>query len=679
MKLKKVQIGAFGGLSDCNKDFESGLNVIYGKNGAGKSSFLGFVRTCLYGFEKKGRDKYSPWNGTAPHGSMIFEQEGEWLYQVKFGKTKKGDKISLLNNLTGEERQVPESLGRELFSMGGETFLKTACVTQGQLMIEKNDKDEIAEKLANLEQTGESTVSYGTCVKTINGMLSKLRNKRGDGGLLNEAEQKVLEYREQERMMQSKGVLATQMYRRLKEIEEETKHLSKLEKQWERFELSEQKRICTEYQKEVNRLSQLCEGRDEEYERYEEIAREWKQGEETLRLLQEQEREIVKPEPLLCSQQEFTKVMAGNKRPLGLTIVTFGLALLFALCGMFVTPWCFLGTALFGIVGVFFALCKTEQPWEAYGCSTSQEFSQKYAQSIEEQSAYEEAKTQQKKRQEQMEVLKKKIRDNEEEGEKVNCFSPDQLFSLCGERRNRQAERKSALTQKKTYEELLEKALAGKTIEEVCQAEDTPKPSLTKEELHQRQLELTREREQLEGKQEHLFDVSPEVVTASRMEWEQKQEDYRVKEQVLNVTLQVLEQAYQQMEQQFGTGLNQRAGELLEKMTQGKYSQVRISKEYAVKLTEDSQTHSLEQFSGGVFDQTYLAFRLAMLELMKAKAPLFLDDVLMQFDDSRAEQTIAVLEEYARETDTQILLFTCRNRDFDLAKQRKNINCIEIL
>ncbi len=679
MKIKQVSIGAFGGLSDCEKELKSGLNVIYGENGAGKSTFLAFLKTCLYGFETKGREKYFPWNGTAPQGSLIYEQDGEWLYQVKFGKTKKGDKITLLNNLTGEERTVPESLGRELFAMGAETFKKTACVNQGQLGIVKDNKDEIAEKLANLEQTGESQVSYGACVKTLNTMLSKLRNKRGDGGLLNEAEQKILEYREKEQAIQSKMIQGAQIYRRIQEIEQETVKLLEQKKQWKRFEQSEQKRICLEYQEKLDRLSHLAEGEDEDDKAYEDLARKWQQDEETLRLLKEQEKELAKPEDVLCSQEEFARVMAGSKKPLGAIMTSLSLAVVSALCGIFVWPWCFVLT-VFAVLGtVFFGSRKVREPWEEYGCGSAQEFSQKYTKSLEQKSAYDMAMTQQKKRQEQIEEMTRNIRRYEEEGEKLYCSTWEELRSLCDDIRTRQAEKNSARSQIATYEELLEKALAGKTMEEVCKAEEADKPPVSKEEMHQKLLELTREREQLEAKQQHLYDVAPEVLTATRLEWEQRKKEYIKKEQALLVTLEVLEKAYQQMEQQFGSSLNQKAGELLEKMTRGKYSQVRISKDFAVKLTEESQTHALEQFSGGVYDQTYLAYRLAMLELMETGAPMFLDDVLMQYDDARAEETIVALEEFSRETDTQILLFTCRNRDFDLAKQRKNINCIEIL
>ncbi|MBE7042493.1 MAG: hypothetical protein E7399_03250 [Ruminococcaceae bacterium] len=679
MKLKQVHIGAFGGLSDCKKELSPGLNVICGENGAGKSTFFAFLKTCFYSFARGEREKFLPWNGTTAHGTLVFDQDGEWLLQAKFGKTARGDKISLLNNLTGEEQSISSSLGRELFSMGEETFLKTACVAQGQLEISAKGQDEIAEKLANLEQTGESGISYAACKKILVDMETKLRAKRGNGGVLNEAEQKVLEYQEKERLAKEQGIQSAALYRRMEEIQQETDQLQETEQQWRLFEQWEQKQLCMEYQEKLKQLSCLSEGADEEYEIYEVLAREWKQEEENLLLLKAEDLNVEKPKPVLCSPEEFSRVMAGTRKPLGLMLGSVALAVISFLCGILISPWFFCATAL-SVLGVLLHMVrKQKQPWEAYGFSSSQEFSQAYTRSLEQQSAYELAVIQRQKRQEQIAILQKKINEYEEKGKHLHCATPEQLFALCNQRRTRQAERKSALAQKETYEELLQKALAGNKIEDVLEAIQVNKPFLSKEELHLKQLDLAREKEQLETKLQHLYEISPEVLTASRMEWEQKRNQYRKKEQILSVVSEVMESAYQQMEQQFGGSLNQRAGEWLKRMTDGKYNQVRISRNYDVKLTEKSQAHSLEHFSGGVYDQTYLAFRLAMLELMKTKTPLFLDDVLMQYDDKRAEQTIDALADFSEQTGLQILLFTCRNRDFQLSKQRKNINCLEIL
>ncbi|MDY4976712.1 MAG: hypothetical protein SO147_07410, partial [Clostridia bacterium] len=92
-----------------------------------------------------------------------------------------------------------------------------------------------------------------------------------------------------------------------------------------------------------------------------------------------------------------------------------------------------------------------------------------------------------------------------------------------------------------------------------------------------------------------------------------------------------------------------------------------------------SQAHALEQFSGGLYDQVYLAFRLALLALMEGRTPILLDDVLMQYDDVRAERTMAALRRYAAEQNVQMILFTCRKRDLNLAKKLEDVNCITIL
>lgn len=679
MKLKQIHIGAFGGLNDCKKEFEPGVNVIYGENGAGKSTFLAFIRTCLYGFPKKGREKYLPWNGSASHGSMVYEQDGVFVYQAKFGKTKKSDKITLLNELTGEECPVPEFLGRELFSMGEESFLKTACVSQGQIAILKDNKDEIAEKLANLEQTGESNLSYTACKKLLDGMESDLRKKRGSGGLLNDAEQKVEEYREKERKAMEKATLGAHLYRQISDARARLEQLQSTERQWEQYEKYEKKQRCMEYRSKIEELLPLTQGAEEEYEMYEILAEDWKQEEENLRMLMEQTVSLPEKGQPLCNPEEFARVMAGEKRPALWWILSGFFALLCGVCSGFVSLLFLIPAVLLLGLTLFYAFRPVAQPWEAYGYHSAQEFSKSYTESLEQQSQYDAAVSQQKRWEEQLELQKRKTVSYREKGKRLDCETPEQLKRICNERRERRGKRIHAKEQLNTYESLLEQALNGATLEEVCQAEETEKPSLERNQITSMQIELTGRIEQLTAEQKHLYEESPEMMTALRTEWEQKRDEYREREQVLEVVSRVLESAYLQMEQQFGGTLNQRAGQLLGRMTQEKYTNPRISRSYEVKLTEGTGTYSLEQFSGGLYDQTYLAFRLAMLELMKTGAPLLLDDVLMQYDDMRAEKTIAMLEEFSEETGIQILLFTCRNRDFQLAKNRKKINCIEIL
>jgi uncharacterized protein YhaN len=73
--------------------------------------------------------------------------------------------------------------------------------------------------------------------------------------------------------------------------------------------------------------------------------------------------------------------------------------------------------------------------------------------------------------------------------------------------------------------------------------------------------------------------------------------------------------------------------------------------------------------SAGTRDQLFLALRLASLERQLAAAarvPLIVDDILINFDDHRSQATLAVLAEFAQQT--QVLFFTHHPRLVDLAR-----------
>lgn len=77
--------------------------------------------------------------------------------------------------------------------------------------------------------------------------------------------------------------------------------------------------------------------------------------------------------------------------------------------------------------------------------------------------------------------------------------------------------------------------------------------------------------------------------------------------------------------------------------------------------------------SDGTADQLYLAIRLASLEAyMKNNEPLpfIVDDILVQFDDRRAEATLDALLELSRET--QVIFFTHHMHLVNLARSRLN-------
>ncbi|MDQ7781834.1 MAG: AAA family ATPase [Desulfomonilaceae bacterium] len=72
--------------------------------------------------------------------------------------------------------------------------------------------------------------------------------------------------------------------------------------------------------------------------------------------------------------------------------------------------------------------------------------------------------------------------------------------------------------------------------------------------------------------------------------------------------------------------------------------------------------------SRGTLEQVYLALRLAHLEILGAEEPMpvMMDDILVNFDPSRARRTASALAGFADRTATQVLFFTCHPAVADL-------------
>lgn len=134
----------------------------------------------------------------------------------------------------------------------------------------------------------------------------------------------------------------------------------------------------------------------------------------------------------------------------------------------------------------------------------------------------------------------------------------------------------------------------------------------------------------------------------------------------------VLRSAVSRFEKENQPAMIAKVSQLLSLMTDGKYSQfdrtgsgkqnILIRRHDGVELTPD-------QLSTGTREQLYLSIRLAyVLDYCEKHEPLpiVVDDVLVNFDDDRARQTLRALLSISEHT--QVLFFTCHNHMVDLAR-----------
>ncbi len=107
-------------------------------------------------------------------------------------------------------------------------------------------------------------------------------------------------------------------------------------------------------------------------------------------------------------------------------------------------------------------------------------------------------------------------------------------------------------------------------------------------------------------------------------------------------------------------------------LTGEKYTQVVIDEDMNIAVMskeEGDRKIDLENLSGGTLDQLYLSLRIALSNILSGNQniPLIFDDSFVQYDSNRLRKSIEML---ARESERrQVILFTCQNREAELAKE----------
>jgi len=134
----------------------------------------------------------------------------------------------------------------------------------------------------------------------------------------------------------------------------------------------------------------------------------------------------------------------------------------------------------------------------------------------------------------------------------------------------------------------------------------------------------------------------------------------------------VLEESFYELRRGYGSELEKATHDIFARLTNGKYKSVSVTDtlDLSVEKADVFGTRELEYLSLGTTHQAYLSLRLAITTLISdgSTLPIFLDDSLSQYDDTRAERAIAFLKDFC--ADGQGVLFTCHNSICDIAQNQ---------
>ena len=254
--------------------------------------------------------------------------------------------------------------------------------------------------------------------------------------------------------------------------------------------------------------------------------------------------------------------------------------------------------------------------------------------------------------------------------------------------------------------EALEGILAGRSIEalgeELARAReesantqstqsDTPIDEQTYERLERRVVqlkgdarELRRERDELRGRIATMerSERDPGLIENEMELAEAEVVKIRERREALKTAISAIESASESLHADFAPVLNRAMGELAAAMTAGRYGEVMIDDDFTVatRSPESRSIVPIASLSAGARDQLYLAARMAMADLLAAggeSVPLLLDDSLVEYDLERARGAMAAVAGVA--ASRQVLLFTCHEREVELAREAaEKVNLVHL-
>lgn len=611
MKLLDLHISGFGKFHDRNLAFQDGLNIVYGRNEAGKSTLHTFIRSMLFGMERgRGRaskndlfSHYEPWENQAAYGGWLrLEQEGT-IYRIEriFQKDKKS--FTIINETLGKEVEPTKAfLDKLLCGLNETSYNNTISIGQLKSATDQGMVAELRNYIANMNTTGSMALNITKAVSCLKAKRKEFERQldpeaaRTYASLTSEIktiEQEIAapEYENQLKSYQTmKDQVHTQLSEKQEEREELLQKIAKGRQALEGAQFTDEASITT-YQEETRRIYT-------EYQMAETACR--KKSQLFLTIL------CISLGILCASFTGMTAFLSHSNGSLSSVLFISGssLAALMAVSGMM--------SLLFFLAGIFLVMNRKRRKKELI-------YTSKLLQ----------------------EVFSRHLGDSAISEEAMLAFDSrmEEFIRLS-----------QALM--RSEQSLKEKAaeIAALTEKESNCGDNISKQQRIQWELEKKLDHLAHCKDQIEGLKQ--------VIT----------ENERLREEIaaIDLALDTMTELSATIRDSFGLYLNKTASDLVSEITGGIYNSMSVDENLNVFMNTHTKLVPVEQVSSGTMDQIYLALRLASAQLIQKghdKMPLIFDDSFVLYDDDRLKTALKWL---TKAYEGQIIIFTCHQREAQL-------------
>jgi DNA repair exonuclease SbcCD ATPase subunit len=604
MKILDIYINGFGKFHGRNLTFQNGLNIVYGKNEAGKSTIHTFIRGMLFGIERqRGRaskndlyTKFEPWENSGTYEGQIRLEHKEHIYRIErtFQKNKKEFKI--VDETAGREIEPTKAFLDDLLcGLSETTYINTVSISQLKSATDEGMVSELKNYIANLNNTGSLALNITKAASFLKSQKKELESQmvpeaaRTYTSLLSEIRntEREISSPEFENQINEFQKLREDVKTSLEELQKEKEELIKKVARGKQVLSSNQ---FTD-QDSINAYSLKAQENFDEYMRAKEAS--GKKPRKVFSVLS-----LILATALLCGVGGLYYLGESNY-----LTANYGLDLLLLMS-------VFMGTAIiFYLVGLILFL-KLKQSQK------DMEMSAKILQ----------------------EILSRHLGSTDISTEAMRAFQSRMAeFTRLS---SAVIKSEAAITQKQAE------------IEELQKKQETCGETIEKQQKSQWELER---------KLEHLSSCKTQAEGLKHI----IEENDRIREEVsaIDLALETMTGLSSTIRDSFGLYLNRAASDLIKGITGGIYTSMSVDENLNVFLNTKTKLVPLEQVSSGTMDQVYLALRLAAATLIQEgteRMPMIFDDSFVLYDDDRLRTALKWL---VTAYSDQIIIFTCHQRE----------------
>ncbi len=654
MKIKNIKVNSFGKINDKEYNLSEKINLVYGKNEAGKSTLLKFIQNIFYGTSKnkKGKsfsdyDLYKPWGEGEFSGKIKYKLDSGEEFEVYREFGKKNPKI-YNENLEDISKQfnIDKNTGSEFFfeqtKVDEFMFLSSIVSMQQEVKLNKQDQNIYIQKIANLAGTGEDNISYKKAIDKLNKkQLDEIGTDRSQGKPINLSINKINKYEDEIKELEN-------YKQKLYLIEDE---INKLNNEIEKEKLKEQYLKELKGKKEIEKIEiEKINLNKKIIEKNEEILREKKQE---LNLLLNKKEKINKynqeDKEELNNKYEINDINKLNGTIYYILIFIF---VILNIVSSILTKNMNLSLLLLIpiIITVILYFLKRNK-----------------------------IKKQNKKTIEKINKINYELNDkiNHTENEikllEKNNEGPTKEIEKINEKINTEINiEKQKIKNKYIYKINNDELNILFNCIDFNEVIDNIQNLIRQKELNLNTLQL--------NKKNIINDLENLVNTKELLEIEkQNYDELKEKNDKINTARILLGNAYEKMKNSVTPKFTSNLSENIMRISDGKYKKVTVNDEEGIIVElPNGEYVSAEKLSGGTIEQLYLSLRLSMAkEISNENMPIILDEAFAYYDDERLESTLKFLINNFKEN--QIILFTCTNREKEvLDKININYNFIEL-